>query len=247
MKNIIKVLLITFLLSTTAFANEVVKLAIGEWAPYTSSTDPNGKIAETIVKEAFQLENIDIELSYYPWKRSYMLANTGKSDGTFPWTMSDKRATDFIISKEPIIQTKTVFFHLKSLDFDWNNYEDLKKYKIGGTLGYLDIEILEKQGLKIDVVSKEFLNYKKILAGRIDIYPGTFIVGYDMIYKEFAPEKAALFTNHPKSLREKPMYLFISKNIDNGQELADKFDSGMKKLKESGRYDEIITEALNTK
>ncbi len=71
-----------------------------------------------------------------------------------------------------------------------------------------------------------------------------FIVGYDIINTEFAPEKAALFTSHPKQLQSGDAFLLFSREITNGQELSEKFSRGLKKLIESGRYDEIVDEIL---
>lgn len=238
----IKLLLFTVLFSANLFAN--VTLTIGEYAPYTSKTNLKGKISEVIVREAFKLENINVIYKYYPWIRAYNLAKAGTSDGTFPWQKIDDRTKDFIYTQEILIQISDVFFHLKSLDFQWENIEDLKKYKIGGTVAYSHITTLKDAGITVHVVSKEELNFKKLLIKRIDAYPTSIFVGYDYINKLFDPEKAALFTNHPKQLTNGNHFLLISKKTKNAQNLADKFDRGLRKLKKSGRYDEIIADFL---
>ncbi len=244
LKNVIQKLSIVILFiivsSSNVFANEIVTMAIGEWSPYTSEKDLKGKIAEVIVTEAFKLENINVIFKYYPWKRSYKNAEYGKVTGTFPWQKTKEREKEMIFTKNPIISIKTVFFHLKSLDFKWNNYEDLKKYKVGATLGYADVELLQKNDITVDVVTKESLNFKKLLGGRIDIFPIDFVVGYNYIVKSFSPDKVLLFTNNPKPLYTKPMFMLISKKIPNGQKIADTFDRCLKKLKDSGKYDKII-------
>ncbi len=110
-------IVMSIFLSSSAFSQTVVKMAIGEWAPFTSETDKTGKIAETIVTEAFKLEGIDVKYDYYPWKRSYELVKDGKADGTFPWTRKPERENDFIINPEinsfsSIITEYTGFFFL---------------------------------------------------------------------------------------------------------------------------------------
>ncbi|MCG8617081.1 MAG: transporter substrate-binding domain-containing protein [Desulfobacterales bacterium] len=244
MKRLFLVFGIVIALAVTCHA-ESLKLDIGEWAPYTSEKDPKGKIAETIVVEALKLSGYTAELAYYPWKRSYENVKAGKAVGTFPWFENEERKKEFIFHKEPIMASETVFFHLKSTAFDWETMDDLKKYKFGGTLGYSDEKVLKEAGLKVESVPKEETNFKKMLGGRIDAYPANIFVGYGIINKLFSPDKAALFTNHPKSLSEGNMYMLISKNIPNGQAVADALDAGLKKLKESGRYQEIIDIALS--
>jgi len=235
--------MIIFLISGSQ-AKEVITLAIGDWAPYTSSTEVNGKIAEHIVREAFSLENIDVKYKYYPWKRSLVLVKRGDEIGTFPWYKTAKREKDFIISREAIMVSKTVFFHLKSLNLQWDKYSDLKNYKIGATLGFYYTTHLNNKGLKVEEVPREELNFKKLLRGRLDIVPADFYVGYNVIYKLYTPQKAALFTNHPKSILHDRMYLMISRHVSNAQEIADRFDKGLLKLKGTGRYDKIISEFL---
>lgn len=233
------ILLLT--ISSNVFANETVRLAIGDWEPYTSSADDlKSKILETMVTEAFKLEGIDVEYEYFPWKRSYSLAKSGQFDGTFPWAKTEEHLKDFYIHEIYLIKDEGVFFHLKSKKFEWNNFEDLNKYTLGVTLGYKEESIYKQKGINAQAVPSEDLNFKKILAGRIDAYQTSKIVGYATINRLFTPEDAKLFTNHPKPAVENEFYILFSKKTPNGQRLANKFDSGLKKLKESGAYDLII-------
>lgn len=246
MKKLLQSLLMVLflLLPINLFANETITLAIGDWPPYTSEKNMNAKIAEAIVSEVFKLENIDVIYRYHPWKRSYKMVKYGKYVGTFPWSYKKYREGEVIFCKEPLFKSKTVFFHLKSLDFKWETFDDLKKYKIGGVLGFSSVNLLDSKGIKLQLVTKETLNFKKLLIKRIDICPTTFMVGYATINDLYKPDKAALFTNNPKPLSEENMFLLISKKIPNGQQIADSFDIGLKKLKDSGKYDEIISKFL---
>ncbi len=241
MVRILPCLSILFL--SLSISAEVVQVDIGDWEPYTSSKDPNGRIAETIATEAFKLVGYEVKINYYPWKRSYENVMKGRSDVTYPWFSTEERASEVIVSKEPLLAEKEVFFYLKDTAFDWNTFEDLKKYKIGGTVGYSHVSRLEKHGIKLITVGKEDVNFKKIMSGRLDAYPASLIPGQVAIKKLFTPEEAEKFTYHKKPTFEDSMYALFSKNKPNGQALSDKFDEGLKQLKKSGRYDEI----LNTK
>ena len=231
-------------ISSNVFANETVRLAIGDWAPYTSATDAKSKILENVVAEAFKLEGIDVLYEYFPWKRSYTLAKSGEFDGTFPWAKTEEHLKDFYIHKIFLIKDEGVFFHLKNVPFEWNVLEDLNKYAVGVTLGYKEERIYKKRGINAQAVPSEDLNFKKILARRIDVYQTSKIVGYATINRIFTPEDAKLFTNHPKPAVKNEFYILFSKNTPNGQNLANKFDSGLKKLKESGSYDQIIAKSV---
>lgn len=222
-------------------AGETVKLAIGEWPPYTSQYDPDSKILERIVTEAFRLEGIEVKYDYFPWKRSYIYARDGDYDGTFPWQKDREREDTFYINSIPLVSDVSVFFHLRSRSFDWRNIEDLKKYRVGVTIGYTQEKFYRDKGIKVEAVPKEELNFYKLLAGRIDVYQASRLVGYSMINKLFEPEKAKLFTHHPKIVHRNELYILFSKASPGGKKFKERFDSGLKKLKASGAYDRIIS------
>ncbi|MBF0231032.1 MAG: transporter substrate-binding domain-containing protein [Desulfamplus sp.] len=242
MKKMALVFALVVMTSTTLFAGEVVKLAIGDWAPYTSETDQKGKLLEKVVTEAFKLEGIDVKYDYFPWKRSYIYVEQGKYDGTFPWNKTEEREKEFYIHKISLINDEGVYFHLINKQFDWNTIDDLKKYKVGVTIGYKQEELYKSKGITAESVPNEEQNFKKMLAGRIDVYQTSKVVGYSAISKLFSPEDASMFTNHPKPVEESQYYILFSKTTPKGKELADKLDSGLKKLKDSGSYDKILAE-----
>lgn len=238
-------LLLLLLLPHSVFANETVRFAIGEWAPYTSSTDASERVLEDIVRESFKMEGVNVKYEYFPWKRSYSLVESGDFDGTFPWAMTEEHKNNFYMNKIYLIKDDGVFFHLKNFPFDWKTLEDLKKYSVGVTIGYKEEKIYKENGIIAQSVPTEDLNFKKLLAGRIDIYQTSKVVGYSTINKIFANEDANKFTHHHKPAVENEFYILFSKKTSNGQTLADRFDAGLKKLKESGAYDIIMKSVYN--
>ena len=245
MKKFLVSLFVSLMVTMGLQANETISISTGEWAPYTSQNDPNGKVAETIVFEAFKLEGIDVKFTYDVWKVSFGMAQDAKTDGTIPWFKSPDREANFFYSKKAIIRTKTVFFHLKSSDFKWKKYEDLNKYKIGGTVGFKTAKFLDGKGIKVELSDTELENFQKLLAGTIDITSSSYLVGHSIIKKNFSADKADMFTSHAKKIFPATgAYYLVSKKHPRGQELLDKFDSGMLKLVKSGRYVQIIKESM---
>ncbi|MDZ4116123.1 MAG: transporter substrate-binding domain-containing protein [Xanthomonadaceae bacterium] len=110
------------------------------------------------------------------------------------------------------------------------------------TVGYKEEKIYKDKGIAADAVPLEDTNFKKMLAGRIDVYQTSKVVGYSTIAKLFTPEEAKLFTNHPTPVKQAEYFILFSKKTPNGKALADKFDTGMKKLKDSGAYKKILAE-----
>jgi len=228
------------------FANTTLVISTGEWPPYTSEKDPNARVIQTIVEEAFKLEDIDVVYRYFPWKRALKTAKELGVDGSLPWSKSTQREKVFYYSKQPIIKTKTVFFYLKSLDFKWEKFDDLKQYRIGSSIGYKVSNILIEKKLNVELVPKEEQNFKKLLAGRIDITPSSFFVGYYIINKLFPRDKAFAFTNDTKKvLPQSGVHFILSKKHPKAKEIIQKFDRGFEKLIQLGRYKKIVTESIS--
>lgn len=219
--------------------SDTIQFDIGEWPPYTSKSDPNSKVVETVIKEAMEHAGHKVKYSYYPWKRSYENVVEGTSAGTFPWFSNQEREQMFHLSTE-VMKNKEVFFYNKASKFDWETYEDLKKYNIGGTVGYSSVKLLESEGLKLSVVAKEENNFKKLQAGRIDAVPAGYHVGLKLISKHLKKNALDTIGIHPKPLTEAGMFILFSKKRPKSKQYAEDFKKGLMHLKESGRYDEIM-------
>ncbi len=232
---------------TAAQTSKTIRLTNGEWPPFLSERAPHHGFASHIVTEAFALVGVEVEYSFFPWKRSFKLAKEGTWDGSVVWRDSDERREHFLYS-DAVVPSKFVFFHLKGSDFDWNSYEDLRGTRIGGTAEYAygdEFDAAEKAGIiKTNRAPSDEIGLKKLLKGRTEAFPGEVMVTYAQIRDTFSQEDAALFTHHPKAINEDPMYLLLGKKVAGNEAMRDLFNEGLKRLKESGRYDQIIADAL---
>jgi len=247
MKILFTTIVLLLLVSLNIYGKEdVVFFTVGEWVPFVSEKNKNGRIAQKIVSESMALEGITVKYRYVPWKRAFIEAQRVNSDGTFPWYVKEDRLLKFHYSKRSIISTKTVFFHLKTLNFQWDTFSDLNKYKVGGMLSFKTGQLLMKKGVKVELVPTILQNFKKMLKGRIDIAPSSKLVGLHILKNTFKPEIAKLFTYSEKEIfvESEKTYLLVSKKHPRGKELVDKLDRGILKLKASGRYQEILDEVI---
>lgn len=245
MKKLIYFIIIILFFSTRSlYAETTIRITNGEWEPFMSEYCPYYGINSHVVSEAFKLEGIKIIWEFFPWKRAYQMAKEGKFwDASATWWPADETREAFYIS-EPVSNTSFVFFHLKNFKFNWNSYNDLKELKIGGTLEYDYgndfINGVKENGLYVEYVPTDEQNLAKILKGRINIFPNDPIVGYSQIRNTFPPDKAKLFTHHPKIIDQTTLHLIISKNCKKANFFLNKFNSGLEKLKDSGRFDQMF-------
>ncbi|MBU3916065.1 transporter substrate-binding domain-containing protein [bacterium] len=254
MKKFIKrVLIISLVLSfsTTTIAKETITIASnGNASPGWSEYSKHYGYILHIAAEAFILAGIQIKIEWYPWKRAFKQAKYGMVDGTCCWFFVEERTQDFYYSN-PVAEETQVFFHLKSFNFDWKTVDDLRGMTIGGNTGFnyeYDLEKAEKTGkIIMERVTDYDQNLKKLLAGRIQLYPGAVITVYDHLHTIFPPKTVDLLTYHPKPVLKKPLHLLLPKTMEKERALRilASFNQGLQHLKDNGKYHKILKDAEN--
>ncbi len=225
--------------ATGAEDENVITIANGEWPPFISENLKHHGVVCHIITEAFALEGVTVVYEWVPWKRAFVLTERGKYDATASWVPTPERKEKFHFSNT-FLRNQKVFFHMKSKPFDWKTIDDLKGLKIGGVLGYTYGEAFDKaveEGiLRLERTPTEIQNFKKLQAGRIDIYPQEKEIGYGNI-RAFPENEASQFTHHPKPLMETTHHLIFSKKVEKNERLIKLFNKGLNTLKESGKMD----------
>jgi polar amino acid transport system substrate-binding protein len=228
-------------------AQRVVRLASGEWPPFLSQHLPHYGIASRIVTEAFAVQDIRVQYGFFPWRRSLRLAQSGEWDGTALWLKSEARMRDFYFS-EPVMHAEYVFFHRKTMPFDWAQITDLVEHRIGISNDYFygeEFERAVKDGLvNVESVPTDELNFRKLLGGRIDLFPMDRVAGNALLRERFTPEESGLLTFHPSPLYRDAMYLLLSRKRPQNRQLIRTFNAGLEKLRASGKLEAYLKEAL---
>lgn len=234
------------LFSQALFAAQTIRISTGHWPPYLNEASPdNGFLAE-IIRESFANEGIEVEFSFLPWSRALAMVKTEKYQASAVWSCTASRSPDFLYSAQ-ILPYQYVFYHRSEDDFDWDSLAGLGGEKIGLTQDYSYGETLRgaiESGLvRADVTTSDLANFKKLLLGRIDLFPMDPVVGEAMIRNQFASQASRL-TFHPKPLRNAFYHLLFAKKSPDAPDLKRAFDQGLRTLRESGRYEAIVENAL---
>lgn len=225
----------------TASGGEVIRITTGDFPPWTSEKLKHGGFTNHVISEAFALEGYTVEFTFYPWKRAYDAAKEGeKFQATSYWYPSERRREDFYYS-DPLQEDAIVFFHLKSNPLPhWETLEDLRGRHIGATEGFTytdEFWAASAAGvLNIEVAISDKINFRKLLKGRIDLFPSDPLVGRRILLEEFGLKAAEAVTYDPRPLTAVTGHLLFSKNAENVEELLAAFNRGLAKLKASGRY-----------
>jgi polar amino acid transport system substrate-binding protein len=221
---------------------KTIHLTAGNWAPYLGPNLPFRGMAGKIIKKAFAVQGIEVEIEFFPWKRAYKLAQKGEYDGTAIWLKKADRQKDFYYSDVVVVE-KHVFFHLKEKRFAWSSISDLQGQTLGGLQGFsygAELDRVLKEGkIKMERVNSDVTNFKKLLAKRIDLYPQELNVGLYVLKNYFDSEQIRQVT-YDEPFMKKNSYLLLTKDKKENKELIRVFNQGLEYLKTTGAYSEIL-------
>jgi polar amino acid transport system substrate-binding protein len=234
--------------ATLQVSAETIRLTNGECPPFTSENAlKHHGIISRIVTDAFALEGITVEYGFFPWKRALQYAKDGDWDGSIGWAQGRADLLPDFYFSNPMISIPKALFSLKNKPVIWNTIEDLKGKRIGITASYFYGEAFEhaKQTgtFIVDEVSYDEFNLKKLLAGRFDAFAMEIDTALYLMQTTLPPEEAAKIMYHSQLLVESFQCVIFSKKLEKSTRLAEVFNRGLKRLKDSGRYDQYITES----
>lgn len=242
-------LFVAFLLSASVNADPItLKVGTGEYSPTIGAKLKHGGYATHMLTLAFESQGITLDIEYVPWKRAMIGTKNGDYDFTFYWFCTEERRQDFYCG-DALVESRIHFFHLKSLEFDWQNYEDIKPYFIGLTASYHysnELTQMVNEGkVRTHVTTRDKDNVNMLLANRIDLFPMTVLEGLYLIHNSFPPESANQITYHPKALTTPTGHPLFPKNNLSSKKWMDLYAKGIKKLKEQGTLEAYKLKMIN--
>lgn len=231
-----------------ASAEETITIATLEYHPWTGKNLKFNGFVNHVITEAFKREGYTVQFIYLPWKRGVIETKKGKYEALSYVYMSKDREKEFYLS-DPISEEKIVFFHLKSNPIkDWETLDDLSNYKFGATRGYTYTkefwQAAESKRINVDITDSDRQNFKKLFAGRIDIFPSGLVNGYSFLHKEFDISKSHLISYHPKPLSKTTGHLAFTRSRKSSEHLLQAFNQGLAELKQEGLYNLFVIDLL---
>jgi polar amino acid transport system substrate-binding protein len=238
-KNLFVALCLLLGLPALASEQPELKISVGDWPPYLSSDLKHNGVIAHLISDLLADEGYRVSFQFLPWPRAYSSAAAGRFDGTAVWMHKAEREADFLFSA-PLLDEQFVFFHLKSIPFDWKRFDDLTGMALGGGLKYSygpDFDAFLAEGkVKMERVSSDQQNFDKLLRERVVLYPQEINVGYAALRSHFSPEDQAKITHHPKPLLVNLSYLMLPKSLEGSPALLERFNKRLQSYRDSGRY-----------
>ena len=259
------IFLISLLFSFHSMTKTTIKLAASDYPPFLKNRGlAHMGVGAHIVTRSFENVGIKVKYRFLPWSKGMTEAKRGKKvDGAILWLKKPDREIDFEYSDKVVAETN-VFFHLKDKPFSCNFngkllgedcMKDIAKnnVRVGGIFkfSYSDAfdKAVGKKGDKDDPSNaiikffkrerKSLLNFRKLIKGRIDIYPHEINVGYYELNNNLK-KYASQVTHFKVPLQESPSYLIMPKKNSYSRDVVSKFNKGLRLLRESGEYDKML-------
>jgi len=230
--------LITLSVCTNASPAPLILGAEDSWPPYS---DKFGRgISTNIIKAAFAKTGVETHVVVRPYARVLQDIKAGALDAGYNITRQQNTERDFIFGKEPILQAKAYwYFRADSAPPATTTKELPNGYKVGAIIDYEygDLYEDERHRFKEVRVSRQTQLIKMLLQRRIDAVL-MFEEEAKQTLKEMGLSNIAIqkgMFNHTSDI-----YLAFSRKKPDSQALAKKFDEGIKKLKDTGEYKQLL-------
>lgn len=226
--------------SLNVYSEEKVLMVTGEWAPYTSSNMANKGVVSEIVKFALKQSDIELNLEFKFWPQCYASVLQGYAAASFPFFKTEKREEKMLYSN-PIMSSKVLFFYRKNRVevTSFKNLTELQKYKVSGVNGFFYRDSFRAAELNMVYSDSETEALKKVHSGFAELIPMDEVTGWELIKKNY-PEQIEEFATMSTPIREDNLYLIVSRANPKAQQIIEKFNNGLNKIKRNGTYSKIL-------
>lgn len=232
-------LLIGFLFASFSYAEPNLSLgAEDSWPPYS---DKNGQgISTNIINAAFAKVNIKPQIHVRNYARVLQDVKAGLLDAGYNVTRQQNTEHEFIFGVEPILQAKAYWYFPAGSKANFTSLERLPDgFRVGCIIDYEygDTYEQERHRFKETRVPRQTQLVRMLQQGRIDAAL-MFEEEATQTLKEMGLDSQSIqkgMFNHTSDI-----YLAFSRKNPHSAERAKKFDAGIRKLKESGEYYQLL-------
>lgn len=204
--------------------------------------DENGNARGAFVEIVSKImENLghDIRIEVLPWTRALKMVRKGEADAIFTAYKNKERETFLDYTEQALFPQPVYFYKKKGASVTFTGDLSLlmdKKIGVLSTISY---------GHKFDEFKSNFIlergnklehNFKKLIAGRIDLVPSDQTVAERVIAKMEAFDKIVRI---PVQLDSVPSYIAFTKKKKLSL-LKKQFDQEIIKMKNSGEFSRIL-------
>jgi polar amino acid transport system substrate-binding protein len=237
--------MISVLLISSASHAQEIRLYTEDFKPYQYLSEEGKPIGfgVELVQAIFLEANIGIRegIRLAIWDSAYQTVLKEDNSALFMTVRNDKRENLFKWVG-PLASREMWLYKLSERnDIKIDTLSDAKKYIVGGYKSAQTDYLIELGFPRLDIVLKEALNFKKLLAGRIDLMPSSEIMMASKLKDAQISlgkvEKAIIFDERYK------YYLALNKSVPD--EIVETLQKALMTLKANGQYSKLEDKYLS--
>jgi len=233
-------------ISGAAPTRKILKVMNSSWPPFFNAkgSEAYPGYGLELTKRCLNKSGYEASFDFYPINRMFDYHFKGKLDVAV-MSFKESRAKKLLYSKEPLFINTYVGFVRADSKFKYAKLSDLDALTIGHLSGlktsdeyrhYIEKRLSKAKDSRVEIVSADNDNIRKLAAGRIDYFVGSRAT---IFWKASQINLADRIKEFPHKFKEASYYLTISKksnNIADRAKLIKDFDQCVTREKKSGWY-----------
>ncbi|MFC4160282.1 substrate-binding periplasmic protein [Chitinimonas lacunae] len=218
-------------------AERIAVCAEDDFYPYSAlrGDKPVGMTVD-LVRAAFRRADIEVEFQPSAYNRCLTLVKRGQTVATFDTARTSEREQDYLWPSEPLTTVSVQIWGRAGMNYGRIGYQELHGRSVGVVTGYEYPPQLwqEKEISKVESRS-ELVNLKNVAIGRLDFTPVDAKVAAALMAANGLQDKLESYG----TLTEFDLYMVFSRRHPDATRLMERFETGFKRLRESGEYRRI--------
>lgn len=227
-------------ISTSVFSSSEVSITFGvnDSPPYWVKSPEKKGMGEELIDAISMISGIQAKIVFQPLQR--LINDDANNDLGNPVFYMETQDFSSIIPIAIYSISFTYYRPNHEEEIIINDFNDLKKYKVGILQGVLtDTAYFQKAGIFFEASYSQASLVKKLRHGRIDLFIEIDLVAKKLIETLYADESDKFKTmNISNSVS--PIAIMIDENQANGDIIGNKIRFGLKKIIENGLYNKIV-------
>lgn len=223
--------------------DETIRIRADSWMPFNG--DPTaaqpGYVVE-FLREIFEPQGIKVDYQVMAWADAVKAAEEGEIEGIIG--ANRKEAQNLLVGSTPIAEPQFALFTLKGNPWRYESIRSLQGIKLGAIEGYSYWSSIDNYIAKNSAPALKIYSGEAPLAEALqDLDDGKIdaVVESVLVFHWAARSRGRKFTEYRIAYNEvaEPLYVAFSKS-DAGRKYMKLFEQGLRKLKDSGRFDAIL-------
>ena len=243
--SVVALLLSIVTQSPSGAPTKPVMMATSDWAPYVSSSLPDGGPAAVMVAEVLGRSGYAADLSFGSWAQVDSKVARGSAAAAFPLVASAERRAAYLVS-EPLMSFDYVLFYPRTEGGTVPRVDtgaDLATFRIGTVAGYDYWDEFEDNASDVVEYDNSLQAFEGMRRGEVDLVAEGLVSGTATLNSPEFSGSSGDFEPLPvdnRFVRSRETLHLLAARTDAGRELIERFDTELEAYQESGDYARLV-------